>query len=244
MQSEQIKSFLKNFKVGFKGRLIVCTALIFSVTLFNSIDFPLVRFSASLATLVAAELFIYCYVPFYLDNLWLLFRSKATEVPLPIELATLAKNMGLKVSKMKVFPKVCNAYAHGNQLFMGQKLLEKLNSEQIKAVAAHEFGHIKGRHIMVQVFYILPIIAFVWLGWSKLPPVMLDLGLIAYMMVALVPLHWMIEKRADLVAVKYVGKEPFKSALLSLVEKDRLNEPSETHPSISQRLKWIDEITL
>jgi Zn-dependent protease with chaperone function len=243
MQSEQFKVFLKSFKIGFKGRLAVCSSLILSVSLY-SFNYPLVRLAAAIATLVAAELFVYCYVPFYLNNLQLLFRTKTAEEPLPDELATLAKNMGLKVSKMKIFPKVCNAYARGNQLFIGQKLLEKLNAEQIKAVVAHEFGHIKGRHTLVQIFYIMPIMIFVALNWSKLPSAMLNIGLIAYMMVALVPLHWMIEKRADRAAVTYVGKDALKSALLTLVEKEKLNEPSETHPPINQRLRWIEQIKI
>jgi Zn-dependent protease with chaperone function len=41
--------------------------------------------------------------------------------------------------------------------------------------------------------------------------------------------------------VKYVGREAIKSALLALEKGERMNEPSETHPPTSNRIKWIDE---
>lgn len=241
-RSEQAKNFWHSFKIGFKGRLLVCIGLVLSVAVFDSISFPIIRLVASITILVTAELFVLCYVPFYIDNIKFVLKRNKIEVPLPDEIASLAKNMGLKISKMTVFPEVCNAYATGTKLFMGQKLLAKLDAEQIKAVAAHEFGHIKGRHNIAQFLYIFPLIIALGLSWNTLPAIMLYLGVIAYIMVALVPLHWLIEKKADKAAAKYVGKEAFKSALLAISEKDKINEASETHPAIKQRIKWIDEL--
>ena len=68
----------------------------------------------------------------------------------------------------------------------------------------------------------------------------MDLGLFAYLTIALVPIQWWFEKRADLAAVRYVGKQAMKSALLALEDKNTLYEPSETHPPTSKRLQWID----
>ena len=243
--NNQLKWFWKSFKIGFKGRLAVCIALTASLTIFNFFDFAFLRFAASMAILVTAEMFVISYFPFFWDNFVFIFKSnKAREVPLPDELRILAKKMGLKITKMKIFPKIYNAYARGNQLYIGEAMLEKLDSEQIKAVAAHEFGHIKGRHMILQIVYILPILAVVWLSWSRLPSVMLERGLFAYMMVAMVPIHWWVEKRADLAAITYVGKEAFKSVLLTFAENGKLNAASETHPAVSMRLKWISEAKL
>jgi Zn-dependent protease with chaperone function len=236
-------TFFKSLKIGFKGRLLVCFLLIVSVS-FYTFNNPFIRLFATLTTLVTAELFLYCYVPLYLDNLSLMFKTKTIERPLPDELLALSKAMGLKVKKMKIFPKVLNAYARGNQLFIGERLIEKLNAEQIKAVVAHEFGHMKERHAIVQILYIMPIMVFVSLIWSQLPPILVELGLISYMMVVLVPIQWVIERRADRAAAKYVGKESIKSALLAIADKDRLDEPSESHPPINKRLKWIDNLDL
>jgi Zn-dependent protease with chaperone function len=241
MKTQALREFWSGFKSSFKSRLAVCIALFLSVYLFSLFTYPYLRLATDLSTLIFAELFVVFYFPFYWENFKLIFRNKSVEVPLPDEFSSLARKMGLKITKMKIFPNICNAYAQGNQVFVGQKLLEKLNPEEIKAVIAHEFGHIKGRHVVVQIVYILPIMAFFALSWSRLPPIMTELGLFAYMMFALVPIRWWAEKRADLAAIKQVGKEPLKSALIALVGKEKMNEPSETHPAVSQRIKWIDK---
>lgn len=44
-----------------------------------------------------------------------------------------------------------------------------------------------------------------------------------------------------LAIVKLVGKERIKSALLKILNTDELKEPSETHPSLADRLKYIDK---
>jgi STE24 endopeptidase len=241
MKCKQIKAFWKRIKIGFWRRIAICVAMILSVAIFNAFDYPLIRLTAIIGALVSGELLVYCYVPFYLDQIGFLFRNKASERPLPDEIADLAKKMGMNITKMKLIPKICNAGVRGNQLFVGEELLKKLDLSQLKAVVAHEFGHIKGKHAIVQFLYILPIMVYLWLNWHNLPPAMMELGLFAYMIIALIPIYWEFEKRADLAAVRYVGKEPIKSALLTLVEKDKLDELSETHPSVRKRLKWIDE---
>jgi len=241
MRGEQLKAFWKQIKIGFWKRLIVCFALIFSVTLFNAFGYPIVKLAATIGMLITAELLVLCYFPFYVNQIGLIFRTKATERPLPDEIAALSREMGLKIRKMKTIPKMCNAYARGNQVFVGEELLNKLDLAQLKAVLAHEFGHIKGKHMTIQLLYMLPIAAYLSLNWHNLPPIMLNLGLFAYMIVAMIPIQWELERRADLTAAKYVGKEAIKSALLAIEDKDKLNEPSETHPPTSKRLKWLDK---
>jgi Zn-dependent protease with chaperone function len=71
--------------------------------------------------------------------------------------------------------------------------------------------------------------------------VMHNIAMLAYILAILLPINWYLELRADRTAAKYVGKDQIKSALLKLVNKESQNEPSETHPSIVQRLKCIDE---
>jgi Zn-dependent protease with chaperone function len=149
--------------------------------------------------------------------------------------------MGLKIEKMKTIPNICNAYVRGGQLFVGEELLRKLNFDQSKATFAHEFGHIKGKHAIVLPLCMLPILTYMCSIWYSLDPMMRFLGLLAYMVLAIVPIQWELERRADRMAIKYVGKEAIKSALLALEERERMDEPSETHPPTSKRLKWIDE---
>ena len=237
VKGKQLKGLWKWVKIGFRKRLAICIALIFSLSLYNSFSYPLVRVATAISTLITAELFVVSYVPFYLNQMGLLFKIKAVERPLPEEIVSLAKRMGLKIQKMKTLPNICNAYVRGKQLFVGEDLLKKLNMPQLKAVCAHEFGHIKGKHVIIQGLYLLPIIAYLWLTWNSLPPIMMELGLFAYMIVMLLPLHWEFEKRADHAAVRYVGKKAISSALLMIEKKETLDEPSETHPPTSKRLK-------
>jgi hypothetical protein len=51
------------------------------------------------------SLAILCYFPFYWTRIGLRFRVKATERPLPDEIAALARSMGLKICKTKTIPK-------------------------------------------------------------------------------------------------------------------------------------------
>jgi len=63
-----------------------------------------------------------------------------------------------------------------------------------------------------------------------------------FLLVVLIPVNWLVEFDADKFAVKLVGKEYIKSALLKLVDADRFEEPSETHPSAAERVKRIDKL--
>lgn len=241
MIGEQLKGWWKRVEIGFWKRIIICSVLVISVSVFNAFSYLLLRLATAIAISVAAGLMFLSYSPLYFDQLRLLFRNNATERPLPEEIATLARTMGLKIEKMKTIPKICNAYTSRGQLFFGEELLRKSNMNQINAEAAHEFGHIRGKHATAGLLLVLPILAYVSLIWRDLPLIMLYLGLFAYATVAMVPIEWELEKRADRAAVKYVGKEAIKSALLLLGEGERMNEASETHPPTSKRLKWIDE---
>ena len=61
--------------------------------------------------------------------------------------------------------------------------------DQIKATAAHEFGHMKGKHMIVHFLCILPILTYVLLLWNNVPLIMLYFGGFAYVTVVLVPVE-------------------------------------------------------
>ncbi|MGA2573251.1 MAG: M48 family metalloprotease [Candidatus Methanomethylicaceae archaeon] len=241
MKASQVKAYVKYVQIGFWKRLIICSILVASITLFTAFNIPLVKLFSSIVMLVSAELFIYCYYPLFASQIRFTFRNKGIEQPLPNELAILSRKMKLRIDGMKVIPNLCNAYVWGKQFFMGDELLRKLSMEQIKAVGAHEFWHIKEKHRFIQIIYILPIMICLYFSWYNMNPIIIDLGLFAYMMIALAPIQWWFEKRADHAAVRYVGKDAIKTALLALEDNQNLDEPSETHPPTNLRLKWIDE---
>lgn len=66
--------------------------------------------------------------------------------------------------------------------------------------------------------------------------------MLAFLFLAMIPVNWLAELRADKVAVKFEGKENMQSALLKLTKQEEQDQPSETHPSIKQRIKRIEEM--
>jgi Zn-dependent protease with chaperone function len=166
---EDLKGLWRRVKIGFWKRITICLVVVISVSLFNAITYPVLRLAAVIGTSVAAGLMFLSYFPLYFGQLRLILRNRATEVPLPDEIVSLARTMGLKIKKMKLIPKICNAYIRGGQLFVGEGLLAKLNLDQFRAVAAHEFGHMKGKHATVVLLFMLPILLYVSLIWQDLP---------------------------------------------------------------------------
>jgi Zn-dependent protease with chaperone function len=67
-----------------------------------------------------------------------------------------------------------------------------------------------------------------------------------YRQLGYVPINWYLEFRADRIAAKFVGREYMKSALTKLAKSKNydVNEPSETHPSITERIKELDRLKL
>ncbi len=70
---------------------------------------------------------------------------------------------------------------------------------------------------------------------------MVNIGLLAFILVTMIVPNWILEFKADRIAAKFAGKENIKSALLKFVNKEDYEEPSETHPSIAERVKRIDK---
>lgn len=171
MKSKLLRTLWKGIRIGFKKRITICYLLLVSIAVFVSFSNPLVKLAATFSAIITADFMVYCYVPFYVDQLSFLlrFRNKAIELPLPNEISALAKRMNVKIEKMKILPKICNAFALGNQFFIGEDLIKKLDSEEIIGVSAHEFEHIRGKHSIIKVLYILPIVAFFLAFWQNVP---------------------------------------------------------------------------
>lgn len=73
---------------------------------------------------------------------------------------------------------------------------------------------------------------------------MMETALLAFMMVAMIPASWYIELKADAASARFVGKQYIQSALLKLTTKEEIDQNSETHPSISERIKYIENLKL
>jgi len=160
---------------------------------------------------------------------------------MPKEFADLAEKAGVKISKFKTKPGLRNAYVFRKTLVIGEPLLEELSGIGIMGVVGHELGHIKGKDGILRPLFTLPVVALALFSWSNLPPIMSSIALLPYTMVVMTPINWHFEYKADKFARGILGKESIKLALLYLCRKEKIDEPSESHPSTIKRIKKLDE---
>jgi Zn-dependent protease with chaperone function len=165
--------------------------------------------------------------------------------------------MGAYVRELGIV-KGCTAYVCGKSLVLGKELLEDFTFDERQAVVGHELGHVKENHALLRLVLLAPLLVVPLYGWSMLSSpiffselltqmmlaVMLNIAMLAYVMLAAIPVNWYLEVRADRISARYLGKESIKSALLKFGKKKNLKEPSETHPSIAERVKAIDKLRL
>lgn len=161
---------------------------------------------------------------------------------------------------------VSGLFRKAQYIFFTDKLLERMNEEEISAVFAHELAHVKHKHMprmllavllwmcVVQVF--LRLIDFndyfetideYWKMWASG-------GLTAvnfYLLVLLVlfPLSRRHEYQADATAARWVGIDCYQQALYRLHQlNDRLKPPRKilrklgTHPTLQERLERVGEL--
>jgi Zn-dependent protease with chaperone function len=157
---------------------------------------------------------------------------------MPSEYIDLAGKMGVSVERFGVEEGLNNAYTIGKKVVLGKKLMEKTEAKHLLAIVVHELGHIKGRHqIKTLVMLFLLFISIIPL--SSLPPLMFWITVMVYFNITLIPVCWKMAFDADRLAAEYVGIEDVKEALLAISGKN-IDEPCETHPSIAERIKNLN----
>lgn len=232
--------WLSLLKAGFKSRIIIACAVVFSATFFRVIAEPILRLTLMLVFLLTAELFVLLTVRRFISNSLSLFINRKTQwVSIPKNYAELATRMEVSIRKFGIREDIDNAYTNllGKTVVMGKKLNEKLNDEQRLAVMAHEFAHIKKKQALKSLLLLLPF-GLCALPLGDLPPAMCVISILAYMFVVMTPINWRNEFEADKTAADFVGVEKLRSALLVIAGKN-IREPSETHPSIAKRLEKL-----
>jgi len=241
---------------SFKKRFVLYYLVVLAMTLFGTFPLMIVKLGAFVVFMVASALFL----PVAASHFILTFRQFAVhrsrvKLPVSAEILYLAKKAGVEVKELGIV-KADTAYVMGKSLVLGTYLLKKLSFDERQAVVAHELGHIKRRHVVIRCVWLVPLLALLMLSWSNLYvpifvsesitqiilTVMLNISGLAFLLMVLIPINWYIEQDADKFAAKLVGKEHIKSALLKFVEGKNFEEPSETHPSIAERVKRIDKL--
>ncbi len=197
-------------------------------------------------------------------------KSRPLEEPLRSELLKFCESLGFKVRDILVTGKkeykVANAGVTGiipgcKYIFVTEYMLETFEPEEIKAVIAHEIGHIKGRHLWINAIIAIGWFAF-WMGVVFLlvklnvnflsPAVFFGVFFSAYI-IYFVFVQGKIsirnEFKADEFATKVVGRETVVKTLEKLAEVNltpkrtgRLFNFLNLHPSIEERIKHLEEV--
>ena len=223
-------------------------------------------------TLLLFVMFIllaYIKAPMLLRFIW---PAKPLQEPnLHHKIDQLAHNHGIKYKHLLVWQtkgaRIANAAVSGllpgsRSVFMTDYLLENFSHDEIETIIAHEFGHIKHRHIHVYLMFSLAYFLCYLLFYSYVGPFLerfVGNGPIASAVITLsfFYVYFVLlfryfsrkfERQADSYAVEITGKpEVFKGALWRLSEVNYipramklLSEILHTHPSINRRLEFIN----
>lgn len=161
---------------------------------------------------------------------------------------------------------VIGLFRKNRYIFFTDKLLEKMNEEEILAIFAHELAHIRHRHLPKML-----LATFTWICGMQVFMYLIDFntyfnaidesfkmwayGLIngvnvwLLMFLVLYPLSRRNEYEADATAAKWVGTERYKRALYRLHQvNDGLKPPPRfvkallTHPILQKRLDRVSRL--
>lgn len=200
---------------------------------------------------------LYMFIPQFF-NVLLLWRKSSY---IHYEFTKLAKEYNPKINKV-IIKNVNKVIAYRNQftnnIVISSKIVDMLNCEEVKGILYHEILH-KGKSYglikrVIVGFLTLPLIIFLsfllWFFTSLFLVILyLVLGIksivfIASMFAATILLFektlWKSEHEADLLAAKKVRVEIYKSMLRKLVPKEKRNWNWHSHPSIEQRIQYLE----
>jgi len=210
--------------------------------------------------------------PFFLRRIWQSRPLPPGDIRRNIE--SLADREGIRYRDILVWnmqgSKIANAGVSGltaksRYIFVTDSLLENFSADEIETIVAHEFCHIKHKHIPSYLIFSFGYLIFYTFLYTRLFPVIehIKLGnILSAFLGALVTIGAFLlyfvfifrylsrnfERQSDLCAISMTGKaDSFKSALTKLAwinyiphRISRLSEIFRTHPSIDNRLELVD----
>lgn len=253
----RIYSFVK---LNFNKRFILAGAVFISLSLFGTFPSIIVRLVALAVFIASSCLFVPTFIQQYFYNLKILrVHSHRERFSIPLEYAQLAKDMGTKISDYAIVSGR-NAYAFFGSLVIGAELIQNLSPEELYSVVAHELGHIKRNHALLRPLLMTPLMFLPFFAWTTLNSpifysetvtllllsIMMIIAFFAYVTFVTIPINWKLELSADKASAKFAGKTNIISALRAIAKmnKQDLSEPSETHPSIKERIDKIENLKL
>ncbi len=216
-------------------------------------------------------LLAYIYAPLLLGAIWR--TVPLADANLRRRLHWLATQNNIKYKNIVVWQTgslaVANAAVAGiipwsRQIFLTDALLKYFSDDEIETIVAHEFGHIRYKHILTYfifsiAYFLSYAVYYIYIERpieSMLPysPILSAIGAIFfvffYFVIIFRSLSRRFEHQADLYAAALTGKsEAFKSALnrlayLNYIPRSiqHLFECFQTHPSIDRRIEFINRL--
>jgi Zn-dependent protease with chaperone function len=158
--------------------------------------------------------------------------------------AEIVNTMGIK-KKVRVYatpnPWIAGPYtnATNNKVYLPLKWMNRFPRLDMRGVLGHEIGHIKTKgkflHDFVAGIGGIAGVAFL-LGMYSVSLITVMIFEFALAFLVLTVLSWRNERRADLEGAKITGPEGLISVFQQLKAEGRKDDPSETHPSLSDRI--------
>jgi STE24 endopeptidase len=170
-------------------------------------------------------------------------------------LKRIEEKLGVSVEVFVTRDDEVNAYVTGFKrfrVFITEKLLNVMDSDEVVGILAHEIAHCKKRHItktlLTSVFLVVfGVILRLYLLQRIEPSIAISLTAVILIILDKVYLALMrkFKYEADLIGAEVVGVETMISALRKLEEKDigKLSEIYSDHPSIKNRIKRLQART-
>ena len=220
-----------------------------------------------IALMMSLIFLAYIYAPLLLGLIWR--TTPLTDVNLRTRLHRLAVQDNIKYKDIVIWQteSVANAAVAGiapwsRQIFLTDALLQHFSDDEIEAVVAHEFGHVRYKHILTYlmfmiVYFLSYAIYYIYIGGpleslpstsSLIPAVGLVFFISLYFVIIFRALSRRFEHQADLYAAALTGKpDALQLALARLAHLNctprsiqRLFELFQTHPSVDRRIKFIE----
>ena len=220
-----------------------------------------------IALMMSLIFLAYIHAPLLLSLIWR--TAPLTDVNLKNRLHRLAAQDNIKYKDIVIWQteSVANAAVAGiapwsRQIFLTKALLQHFSDDEIEAIVAHEFGHVRYKHILTYLMFLIAYflsyaIYYIYIGqplesipstYSLLPAIGLVSFISLYFIIIFRALSRRFEHQADLYAVAVTDKpEALELALVRLAYLNytprsiqRLFELFQTHPSVDRRIKFIE----
>ena len=165
------------------------------------------------------------------------------------------QSMGIeKAVQVRILTDSCNAYAGGSTIYIGQSVIDNLDSVSLKGVVAHELAHIKGNHELKRwclltgsvvasgVLFQAVLYGFHPSGSTAVACATLLIMVVGFAGIVMRFVSWPFEYSADTEADQCVRQGAVASALKAIATLRKMDFTRDfyRHPSVNKRVENLD----